>query len=522
MVVFQEAFWNYLENGFKDASTSHMFQLLPIVLIVGQVIVSLRRAFRQIPFSSYGLSFHFRYIANINFMTNAIGVIGNGYNRCTEKAFQFLRSDGNILILPPSTVQELSSLPPEIADGTKALEHDLVGPYTGLNFILQSRLHHRIVQRKLTPNLGKLTPHLEDELGRAVEDLFPKEADDDWTTVQLYPLLLALTARTSARAFVGKSFCRDQRWLNIAINFVEDLFRTVVILRAFPSWLYPIVSKFIPSYWRGKGYFRRAQQILGPYIQEHLDAISEGKELKEAFLEPSALNWLVDIAEGSERNTPRLAHTEVVLSLAGIHTMLLRQLSVVYDLISHPEYTHPLHAEIANLAPHWNKASYAQLRKLDSFMRESQRLAPPTVLGLKRIMQQPHTLEDGTHLPKGAYVCVAAHAIENDPKLFPDPEKFDGFRSCKGDEADLDSNIHAFASTETTVLGFGYGKTACPGRFFASLVIKMSIVKLISEYEFRFLPGKERPRNWVLHEFLFASPWDKIQMRRRERPTCPF
>ncbi|KAL8848318.1 MAG: hypothetical protein Q9221_006672 [Calogaya cf. arnoldii] len=414
--------------------------------------------------------------------------------QCAEKAFQFLRSDGDIVILPPSAVQELSSISTEIADGTRALEHDLMGPYTGLDFILQSRLHHRIVQRRLTPNLGKLTPHLEDELDRAVTDLFPKEADDGWTTVQLYPLLLALTARTSARAFVGTSFCRDQRWLDVAINFVEDR----------------------------KGYFRRARQVLGPYIQERLDAMSEGKELKEAFLEPCALNWLVDIAEGSERNSPRLAHTETVLSLAGIHTMLLRQLSVIYDLTAHPEYMDGLRAEVANLAPDWNKTSYARLRKIDSFMRESQRMAPPTVLGLKRIMQHPYTLEDGTHLSKGMYVCVAAHAIENDPNIFPNPEKFDGLRSFKDDGPDQDTNIHAFAATETTVLGFGYGKTACPGRFFASLVIKMSIVKLISEYEFKFLPGKGRPKNWVVHEFLFASPWDKIQVRRRDKRTCPF
>jgi len=296
----------------------------------------------------------------------------------------------------------------------------------------------------------------------------------------------------------------------------------VVILRAFPSWLHPVISCFIPSYWRGKGYFRRARQVLGSYIQERLDAVSEGKELKGAFLEPSALNWLVDIAEGSERNFQRLAHTETVLSLAGIHTMLLRQLSVIYDLTAHPKYMDGLHAEIASLAPNWNKTSYARLQKLDSFMRERQRQAPPTVLGLKRIMQQPYTLEDGTHLHKGAYVCVAAYAIENDPKIVPEPAKFDGLRSYKIEGPDLDSNIHAFASTETTVLGFGHGKTACPGRFFASLFIKMSIVKLISEYEFEFMPGEGRPKNWVIHEFLFASPWDKIRMRRRERPTCPF
>ncbi|KAL8936565.1 MAG: hypothetical protein Q9216_004867 [Gyalolechia sp. 2 TL-2023] len=451
-----------------------------------------------------------------------MGVVGNGYDKFTEKAFQFLRSDGNIIVLPPSTVQELSSLPPEIADGTKALEHDLMGPYTGLDFILQSRLHHRIVQRRLTPNLGKLTPHLEDELGQAVTDLFPKEADDGWTTVQLYPLLLALTARTSARAFVGTSFCRDQRWLDVAVNFVEDLFRTVVFLRAFPSWLHPVVSCFIPSYWRGKNYFRKARQILGPHIQERLDAMAEGKELDEKFLEPCALNWLVDIAEGSERNSPRLAHTETVLSLAGIHTMLLRQLSVIYDLTAHPKYMDDLRAEITSMASDWNKTSYARLRKIDSFMRESQRMAPPTILGLKRIMQQPHTLQDGTKLSKAAYVCVAAHAIENDPRIFPEPEKFDGLRNFKDEGPHPDSNKHAFAATEPTVLGFGYGKTACPGRFFASLVIKMSIVKLISEYEFRFMPGEGRPKNWVIHEFLFASPWDKIRVRRRQKRTCPF
>ncbi|KAL9640528.1 MAG: hypothetical protein Q9204_000675 [Flavoplaca sp. TL-2023a] len=197
--------------------------------------------------------------------------------------------------------------------------------------------------------------------------------------------------------------------------------------------------------------------------------------------------------------------------------MLLRQLSVIYDLTAHPEYTDILRAEIANLTSDWNKTSYARLRKLDSFMRESQRMAPPTVLGLKRIMQQPYTLEDGTHLSKGMYVCVAAHAIENDPKIFPEPQKFDGLRSFKGAGPDPNANLHSFAATETTVLGFGYGKTACPGRFFAALVIKMSIVKLISDYEFRFLPGEGRPKNRVIHEFLFASPWDKIQLRRREK-----
>lgn len=295
----------------------------------------------------------------------------------------------------------------------------------------------------------------------------------------------------------------------------------MVILHAFPSWLHPVVCFFVSNYWRGEGYFCSTRQVLGPYIQERLDALDQEKELREAFTEPSALNWLINIAGGDERNLARLTHTETVLSLAGIHTMLLRQLSAICGFTTHPEYLEGLRTEIADLSEQWDKTFYNQLRKLDSFMRGSQGLAPPTVLGLKRIMQQPYTLQDGTLLPKGAYVCVAAHTIENEPRIYLEPEIFDGMRSFVQGNG-TNNNNYTFAATETTVLGFGHGKTACPGRFFASLVIKMVVVKLITEYEFEFLPGEGRPQNWIAHEFMFASPWDRIRMRKRKVGTCPF
>ena len=87
MSVFQEGFWQLLETGLKDCTVSKVVHLLPLFLIVGQLIISLRRAFRQIKFSSYGLSFHSRFIANISFMTNAIGVIENGYNKVIKTVY---------------------------------------------------------------------------------------------------------------------------------------------------------------------------------------------------------------------------------------------------------------------------------------------------------------------------------------------------------------------------------------------------------------------------------------------------
>ena len=79
MLVFQEYLWQFFQNVSKDSTALKALQLLPLMLIVGQLILSCSRSFQQITFSSYGLSFHSRYLANINFMTNAVGVIQNGY-----------------------------------------------------------------------------------------------------------------------------------------------------------------------------------------------------------------------------------------------------------------------------------------------------------------------------------------------------------------------------------------------------------------------------------------------------------
>ena len=115
---------------------------------------------------------------------------------------------------------ELSGLPSTIASNYGALERDLLGRYTGLNLILESRLHHTIVQRKLTPRLNLITPGLEGELKAAFEDGFPN--CDDWTEFRPYMVLAQISARLSARALVGPEFCRDPIWLDIAVNYTEN------------------------------------------------------------------------------------------------------------------------------------------------------------------------------------------------------------------------------------------------------------------------------------------------------------
>jgi len=279
---------------------------------------------------------------------------------------------------------------------------------------------------------------------------------------------------------------------------------------------------------------QKAKALLGPVIRNLLRKSDNGSRSPQDNEEDSnVLCWLADAAKGRDRDPDTLAHVEVLLALASVHTTLLRMVNVLYDVTANPEYFGELQAEIQNLhaSPNgWGATSYAKLDKLDSVLRESQRMSPPTILGMKRLFKESFMFSNGMHIPKGTYVCLSTFAIENDPDNTTKPELFDGLRSYRlrqqkqSNERQQNHNNedYLFSSMERTVLNFGYGKTACPGRYFASLVIKILFVKLLTEYDFKFLPGTERPKNVMAHEFLFCWPWQKMLVRRKKDGICPF
>lgn len=290
-----------------------------------------------------------------------------------------------------------------------------------------------------------------------------------------------------------------------------------------------MVCLFLPPFWYCRRYLRTAKKLLGPRIQELLSENDAGRwapqDNKQEHV--NVLSWLVGYARGKDRNPDTLAHVMVILALASVHTVLLRMVNVLYDLTANPDLLDELRAEIDSVAASsqgWSDSPYDKLPKLDSALTESQRTSPPTTTGLKRLFHAPYTFQGGLHIPRGTYVCMPTHAIENDPAHTADPEVFDGLRQYrlsmmhqgKGQKP-LD-----FTSPTSTVLNFGYGKAACPGRFFAGLELKMVLVKLLTEYEFKFLPGAGRPANMTAHEFLFTWPWTKMLVRRRQDGLCPF
>ena len=121
------------------------------------------------------------------------------------------------------------------------------------------------------------------------------------------------------------------------------------------------------------------------------------------------------------------------------------------------------------------------------------------------------TLSDGLLLPKGTHICMAAGPISRDPEVVEDPDVFDAFRFVK-----QKAMTSGFVSTGPNNMHFGLGRYACPGRFFASFVMKLILSRFLMEYEFRFGPGqKERPKNLLIGDKIVPNVSTPIFIKKR-------
>lgn len=283
----------------------------------------------------------------------------------------------------------------------------------------------------------------------------------------------------------------------------------------------PILKWVLPTSWATTRYIREAEEHLGPEFAKLL-AVSERSGWKPSEDEERwGMERLVQLAKDKERTPKSLVHSEILLILASIPTTVFSEVNVLLDIISHDGLVDQVREEIQQVEAEgeWSFKSYGKLYKLDSILRESQRLAPPTMIGLRRIMEKQHTLADGTVLPKNAYICVPTYTIGNDPANTVNPHLYDGLRSYRkrvAEDDGLQSTNHQFVTTESTVLGFGHGRTACPGRWLAGAALKIIISKLLMAYDIKLPAGQvTRPPNGVAHEFLVAPVDAKILLRKR-------
>lgn len=126
-------------------------------------------------------------------------------------------------------------------------------------------------------------------------------------------------------------------------------------------------------------------------------------------------------------------------------------------------------------------------------------------------------LSDGLFLPKGTFVVANGYQITRDPAVLPsdtDPKSFDGLRYYdmrnKLFKTGLDekeaAGKHQFVSVSNSSYMFGYGKHACPGRFFAGNEIKIILAKILLEFDIK-MPAGQSGRYESMSWEMAVSTW---------------
>ena len=207
----------------------------------------------------------------------------------------------------------------------------------------------------------------------------------------------------------------------------------------------------------------------------------------------------------------------MVLNFVQSYTNLVSMTNLVYDLISLPEdefedFVADLRAEIATAMKQGDAYSHAFFQRLplmDSLIRESIRYNPIGETGIERIVAKKggFTFSNGIHVPEGAMLAAPIKAYQRDEETYPG-----GFQPRRWID---DPNRTALTDISPDFLNFGLGRGACPGRFFTSNLLKLTLTHLLLDYDFTRLD--ERPEN--VRKVTIDEPCGRflITLTKRER-----
>lgn len=185
--------------------------------------------------------------------------------------------------------------------------------------------------------------------------------------------------------------------------------------------------------------------------------------------------------EHGEPMDEKQLHDEVViLFIAGHETTANALTWTFYLLAENPAAAEKLLSEIATLKGQTpTVGDLSHLPYSEQVIKESMRLYPPA----GGVIRQPlHDIELGGYwIPKSSNVAISSYAMHRDPKLFPDPLRFDPERF---------SPEHEDKIPKYAYLPFGGGPRVCIGNSFAMMEARLALITILQRWQLRLAPNQ--------------------------------
>ncbi|KAF8833481.1 cytochrome P450 [Paxillus ammoniavirescens] len=413
-----------------------------------------------------------------------------------------------VVVSGPQFVEDVRKASDDELSLVEAANENLKVKYLFGHDVYHNPYHLPILRSRLIRNLGILYPDIRDEIVMAFEETLDLRGNE-WKSVPAFEAIQKIVSRTSNRIFVGLPLCRNPDWIDLNTRFVLDVVKGGLIIGLFPKILAPLAARFMTSV---PGSIRRGVKHLGPIIEDRRKHLEEnGKDWTD---KPNDfLSWLMDHPEGLQSSAEDLTLRLLTMSFAAIFSFT----QALYILAANLQYIQPLREEVESIVKKegWSKGTLLNMRKLDSFLKECQRMESLDYVGMPRKAMKDFAFSDGTVLPQGTYVTIASQATRLDNEIYDNANIFDPFRFANMRDEDGNDAKHSFISTNPEYLAFGHGRHACPGRFYAATTLKTMLAHVVLSYDIKLEENATRPGSLRVGVHIVAHPTAKVMFRKR-------
>ncbi|KAK0610723.1 cytochrome P450 [Bombardia bombarda] len=452
------------------------------------------------------------------YMSRGKQLYSDGYRKFKDGIFRIVTTrKSTVVVISTKYLDELRKLPDNVLSFDEAIKESMVAKYTRL-LIGDVTIPHT-VKTGLTPALVRLNPSIADE----VQESFKLEMPDcdDWTRVNINKKLLRIVARVSGRVFVGPELCHEEEYLDASINYTLELMEVQRAVSLMPLWKRPFLANRLPQVKKLDARIKKAHEFLRPVLATRMRL---GKDDEKP---DDMLQWIMDTQtkSGVTATEELLAKLQLGITFAAIHTTTMSTTNAFYTLAAYPSLAPELRAEIRSVLAENNNSftstALQSMKKLDSFLKETMRVYPASAATFQRKVLRPFTLSNGQVIPAGVIIEVPGYAASRDDDIFPDAEKFDAWRfynlrQTARENGEIEGSAqNQFVSVSQSSLVFGYGRHACPGRFFAANEIKMIIANALLMYDITLADGKtERYPSLEFGSMIIPDPSRELLFKR--------
>ncbi len=239
----------------------------------------------------------------------------------------------------------------------------------------------------------------------------------------------------------------------------------------YASWsTFPLLTRLL------RPAIRRSGAVMGRIVDDVIQARRDGAGPESRDLLDLMLNS-TDPSTGRRLDPVNIRQQVITFIVAGHETTSGALSFALYYLTQNPDVLARAKAEVDALwgtsdNPEPAYGDVAKLRYVRAVLDEALRLWP-TAPGYLRVARRDTLLGDRYRIKKGQWVLVVLPLVQRDPRVWPNPEKFDPDRFAPGQ---MKSRAHAYKP-------FGTGQRACIGRQFALHEAVLTLALILHRYD---------------------------------------